>query len=146
MHTRPGHRTLWPLLSLLALLALAMPQLAWACSMTGKVALTPETACPCAAAAQSESQEHKTAHGCCDSVPLPADSTAGPGWNMQISLGSMLSVLAHPAPIALPFLASPTIEFQAPVREVVASPFPTISPPLISQHSSLRLQGRAPPF
>jgi len=146
MRTSWGHRTTWPLLSLLALIALAMPQLAWACSMTGKVALTPEKACPCAIATQGESEEHKAAHSCCDSVPLPSDNTSGPGWNMLISPAATLTVAPSPVLLPLLFVAAPKVEFQAPVRSLVVSSSPTISPPLISQHSPLRLSGRAPPF
>lgn len=146
MRTSFGHRTIWPLLSLLALIALAMPQLAWACSMTGKVALTPEKACPCLAADQNRDDAHEAAHHCCDSVPLPAGDTTGHGWNVLTVPATTFS--AVPPPILLPvlFVAASPVQFQVPVRNVVASPAPTISPPLVSQHSLLRLSGRAPPF
>jgi hypothetical protein len=143
-----NRRRLWSVLSLWALLALAMPQLLWACPMTGQFGSTPEQACRCIekdASASTENSSATPSHKCCKHIPLPASDTSGHSDNGLLSQARTFSFAPQSFSVASDLFAAPAFELAPPLAHRFAFP-PTISPPLNSQHFPASHSGRAPPF
>jgi hypothetical protein len=141
------HR-LWSVLSLWALLALMMPQLLWACPMTGQVGSTPSQACRCAekdANAPAEDSSATQPHKCCKHVPLPASDTSGHDEHGLLSHAKTISFSLQPFSVASDLFAVPVFELAPPISQTAVFPA-SISPPLISQHCPASHAGRAPPL
>jgi hypothetical protein len=142
----------WKLLSLWAVLALAVPSLAWACPMNGRVTHNSAAVCHCLQEAQSGNSAALDAslHKCCKQVPLPASDTSGDHKNgsaliPQLSGAKIAapSVASTPAAFASFALPSPT---QALSLEFSAVATSTHSPPrVLSQHNLRQNSGRSPP-
>ena len=142
----------WTFLSLWALLALAAPQLLWACPAMGKMMDSPHASCCCQKKIQSDSTQSKSLAAndnavlkCCEKVPLPASDTSGENEKVALSGGrdiaSLLDSLLLPATPAL----LPSLETFEPQSTLVAIP-PTIPFLLTSQHIPRLTSGRAPPL
>ncbi len=136
----------WSVLSLWALLALAMPQLLWACPMSGQVGSTPNAACRCSEKTSSDSQDNTPeAHHCCERVPLPASDTSGHDQNGSISQARTIAFALPDFFIAPNFFAASAFELAPPISQPAIFP-PITFTPLISQQTPANHLGRAPPF
>jgi hypothetical protein len=137
----------WSVLSLWALLALAMPQLLWACPMSGQVGSTPGAACRCVekdASAPAENSSEQS-HKCCDRVPLPSSDTSGHDDNGSISQTKTVSFAAPDFFVAPHFFAASAFELAPPISAPAIFPSSAF-PPLITQQTPAAQSGRAPPF
>jgi hypothetical protein len=142
----------WKLLSLWAVLALAVPSLAWVCPMKGSLTRNSANVCSCLQEAQSGNNAALDAslHKCCKQVPLPASDTSGDHKN-----GSALIPQLTAAKIAAPSAASTPSAFdpfalpssaQALRLEFSVVSISTHSPPrVLSQYDLRRNSGRSPP-
>lgn len=160
--TTPQNRSrFWTFLSLWSLLALAAPQLLWACPMMGKVASSSmgkvasssHAVCCCPKAPQAGSAKTNLAkpdnadraQTCCKQVPLPASDTSGEDSKVALSSGRIIAdsvehFLLFNTPALLPSLDN----FELQPTSVAFSPPTSFS--LTSQHARLLSFGRAPPF
>lgn len=153
MHAMQNRQRFWSVLSLWALLALAMPQLLWACPMSGQVGSTPNQACRCMAPnanapTDNAPTDHASAfesHHCCDRVPLPASDTSGHDQNGSISQVRNIAFAWPSFSVTPEFFAASAFELAPPIFTSAVFP-PTVSPPLISQQTPALHAGRAPPF
>lgn len=142
------YRQLWAFLSLCSLIALALPQVAWACSITGQVARTPVLACPCTQQSSQKTSEETPIHRCCNALPLPASSADEHGLKKALiparSSGELTPDSGTDTDNGL-FLGASIFQLKEPRLFFVTSSF--LNPPrLNSQHSSRSYLGRAPPF
>lgn len=148
MFAAQNRHRFWSVLSLWALLALAMPQLLWACPMSGQVGSTPNQACRCIEnsndAPAGDSSETQT-HHCCDRVPLPASDTSGHDQNGSISQARNIAFAMPDFFVASSFYAASAFELAPPISQPAFFPA-SIFTPLISQQTPAIHSGRAPPF
>ena len=138
----------WSVLSLWALLALAMPQLLWACPMTGQVGSTPSAACRCMekdVGAPTDNSSETQTHHCCDRVPLPASDTSGHDQSGSVSQARTIAFFTPDFFIASHFFAASAFELAPPTSQPAFLPASTFTP-LISQQTPALHSGRAPPF
>ena len=157
MHPSPQRKSkrqlIWKLLSLWALLALAVPSLVWACPMNGGVTSGPAPLCPCLQKAQNANSDalEVSMHKCCKKLPFPASDSSGDYKNGSPLIPNLNSFkLIHSAAMSTPAefaaFALPATAHELNLAFVVA-PSPTTSPPRLSSQQLSRLySGRSPPL
>ena len=141
----------WTFLSLWSLLALAAPQLLWACPAMDKMSSTPHSKCCCQKKLQSDSststqtQTQSATKSCCHKLPLPASDTSGDKEKVALSSArSLASSIEHFLLPSTPVVLASFEIFELQPTSVAFSPPTSFS--LNSQHTPRLSSGRAPPF
>jgi len=154
MKTPQMRSRFWTFLSLWSLIALAAPQLMWACPMMGGISSGMSSSLragkhnvndKCCCAKKVSAPSNAQAPKCCDIIPIPGSDTSGD--SDKLALTSQRTLASSLANFVLPSTPAvlPALELLAP-QSVAIAYSPTTSPPLISQHSTRLTSGRAPPF
>ena len=148
-------RRCWTFLSLWSLLALAAPQLLWACPAMGTMSSTPHSTCCCqkklssdlssTSSSTSQAQTESATKMCCRKVPLPASDTSDE--NGKVALLSNRNLAASIEYFLLPShpaVLSSLEKFELQPSSVAF--FPPTSFALNSQQTPRLSLGRSPPF
>lgn len=139
---------IWSFLSLWAVIGMIAPTLGWTCPMSGRVASTPASVCPCAPK-DSSTGLVAAMHDCCERVPLPNSDTSGdkrhdaptlPSLNNARQVASEVSNLYPASFFALPVAA------HARELQFISSPHESLAPPRLASSVLTSLHsGRSPP-
>jgi len=141
----------WTFLSLWSLLALAAPQLLWACPAMGRMSSTPHSNCCCQknqksdSSSTSQAQTENSSKKCCHKVPLPASDTSGESGKVTLSANRNLAASIEYFLLPSTPAVVPSIDIFAPQPSATAFSLSNFTS-LISQHIPRFSSGRAPPF